>query len=111
MQTILLVEYDAISRYVTARRLRSYGYEVLPAKNSSEALKISDMWTASIALLCSDVKLPDLDGPELANRIQAERPDIAVLYMTGFPDVPGTLFKPFTDDQLKVAVANALHPN
>jgi len=107
--TILLVEDDAVSRYATARRLRNYGYQVLPARNSSEALDISRTWDGSIDLLCSDVRLPGVDGTELALRIKQERPLIGVLYITGCCEVAGALLKPFTDEQLKAAVAAALY--
>src|SRR4051812_24859584 len=101
MATILLVDDDTIYLYAVGRRLRNYGYEVLPAQHGLEALKISHTWNGLIDLLCTDVKLPNMHGESFCSQIQQERPDIAHLFITGYSDVPDALVKPFTDEQLK----------
>jgi two-component system, cell cycle sensor histidine kinase and response regulator CckA len=108
MTTILLVEDDEICRYATSRRLRGIGYTVLPARDAAEAIDISETWQGPIDLLCTDVRLPDLNGQELAVRIYNLRPHVATLYVTGYSDVADALLKPFTDHQLSAAIETAL---
>ena len=87
-EVILLVEDDAAVRQVAREALRSRGYRVLEAANAGDALLISDQRPpGEIALLLSDVVMPRVNGIDLAERIRAGRPDIRILFMTGYTDV------------------------
>ena len=68
--TILSVEDEEICRYATSRRL--------PARDAAEAIDISETWQGPIAFLCTDVRLPDLNGQELAGRIRNIRPHVVL---------------------------------
>jgi len=103
-----LVEDDAVCRYATSRRLRSEGHTVLAAKDAAEAIDISNTWQGKIDLLCTDIRLPGLNGPDLAARILKDRPQLATLYITGYPDATDALIKPFTEERLSAAVQTAL---
>lgn len=85
-ETILVVEDDEVVGNVAARMLRSDGYQVLTATNGEEALRVSEEHRDAIHLLLTDVVMPKISGPELAKRIQRLRPDLRILYMSGFMD-------------------------
>jgi DNA-binding NtrC family response regulator len=59
---------------------------VLHAANGSEALKIASAYEGAIQLLLSDVIMPNVGGVELAHRLSRPRPDMKVLFMSGYPD-------------------------
>ena len=82
--TILLVEDDAMVRAVTAALLEEIGYTVLIAKTPLDALSICEKKDTSIDLLLTDVVMPGMKGPELRDRINALRPGIKVLFMSGY---------------------------
>jgi two-component system cell cycle sensor histidine kinase/response regulator CckA len=85
-ETILLVEDDAGIRGLMRRTLEPYGYRVLESEDVSDALAIAAAHEHEIHLLLSDVIMPGLNGPDVAQRIVAHRPDIKILYVSGFPD-------------------------
>jgi signal transduction histidine kinase len=85
-ETILLVEDEAMVRRVTARLLRSQGYTVIEATNGEEALRVVEAHEDRIHLLLSDVIMPEMTGPALAHRLRARKPDIRVLYMSGYAE-------------------------
>ncbi len=110
-ETVLVVEDDAQVRAVTVRSLRSAGYVVLVASCGDEALAVSRREPGRIHLLVTDVVMPGLGGPAVAERITAERPGMRVLYVSGYTQkvfdedgelAPGVEFlaKPFTPDAL-----------
>jgi PAS domain S-box-containing protein len=105
-ETILLVEDDAAVRNVAQRILRSAGYAVLVAGNGAEALGVCKRHRGEIELVLTDVVMPDMSGRDLVELLIATRPEVAVLYASGYTDdaivqhgvlEPGTNFisKPF----------------
>lgn len=71
------------------------GYQVIEAKDGDEALKIAESFDGTIHLLLSDVVMPKIGGPELADRITATRPSMPVLFVTGYADdLPMQVKKP-----------------
>ena len=97
-------------RDLTRRCLEKRGYSVLQASSAEEALEVLARHSGRLDLLLTDVVMPGASGPELANRLTAERPDLHVLFVSGYPDdspasagvLNGTAFlqKPFTPDTL-----------
>ena len=82
--TILVVEDDAPLRNLTVRHLRSFGYRVLDAQDAASALAISGASNHSIDLLLTDVVLPKINGRALANLLLEKRPDLRVLFTSGY---------------------------
>ena len=102
--------------------LQRNGYIVLQAQNGAEALRVSQECTGSIHLLLTDTVMPEINGGELAERLVGLRPEIKVLYMSGYTDKviaqhgvldPGTNFleKPFTPNGLADKVREVLNTN
>jgi two-component system cell cycle sensor histidine kinase/response regulator CckA len=85
-ETILLVEDEEQVRAVARGILTRLGYEILDAADPNEALRLSAAHTGDIHLLLSDVVMPQMSGPILAEQVRALRPDIEVLYMSGYTD-------------------------
>ncbi|MFN8875579.1 MAG: response regulator [Gemmatimonadota bacterium] len=118
-ETILVVDDDDAVRSVIVRALRRAGYTVFAVTGPGEALALADAHRGGIDLLLTDVAMPDMDGPELARRLQLMRPGLEVLPMSGFaPDKTASrwkhadhvrlLRKPFTASRLLEAVREAL---
>jgi two-component system cell cycle sensor histidine kinase/response regulator CckA len=85
-ETILLVEDQGDVRDYVRDVLEAQGYTVLLAKEGAEALEIARTHAGRIHLLLTDVVMPGMSGRELAERLVGARPDVAVLYMSGYPD-------------------------
>jgi signal transduction histidine kinase len=83
-ETILLVEDDEQIRRVASVILKRAGYDVLIARNPGEALSVSEHHPTKVHLLLTDVVMPKLNGRQVAERIRAMRPDIRVLFMSGY---------------------------
>jgi PAS domain S-box-containing protein len=118
-ETILLVEDEPAIRELVCKILARYGYVVLEASDVNHALEIAERHPAPIHLLLSDIVMPDLSGPDLAQRIVRYRRDLRVLYMSGFSSRVGTgvgalspgvalLEKPFTPERLATSVRECL---
>ncbi|MBI4514067.1 MAG: response regulator, partial [Gemmatimonadetes bacterium] len=118
-ETILLVEDEAAVREVAARGLRERGYTVIEAASGEEALDLAQGHKGTIHLLLTDAVLPRIDGPEVYARLRARRPQVKVLYVSGYPDAaiieqgllrPGVRFlqKPFTPETLAWRVREVL---
>ena len=89
--TILLVEDEGAVRAATARILTHAGYKVIATESAAEAREVFDKSPSAIDLLLTDIVMPDMHGPELAEHLLATRPELPVLFMSGYSDVmPGT---------------------
>ncbi len=118
-ETILLVEDATALRGLTRRLLEDCGYKVLDTGDPAGALRIADEQQGLIPLMITDVVMPGLSGPALAEKLVAVRPETMVLYMSGYaadaiaqngvlgPD-HAFLEKPFTRDELVRKVREVL---
>jgi PAS domain S-box-containing protein len=118
-ETILLVEDAERVRAVVGDILDMHGYDVIEARHGAEAIALSDGHPGPIHLMLTDVVMPEMSGLELAQRLAPLRPDMKVLYMSGYTDVAivrhdvldsGRAFlpKPFTPDALAASVREIL---
>jgi PAS domain S-box-containing protein len=82
--TILLVDDDGTVRATIRRALLQAGFDVLDAAGGAEALVVSETHPENIDLLLTDVVMPDVSGRELAHRLRALRPELRVLYISGY---------------------------
>ncbi|OSQ39704.1 ATP-binding protein [Thalassospira mesophila] len=83
---ILLVEDEDAVRTFGARALRGKGYDVLEASNGDNALEVLENTDKTIDLVISDVVMPGLDGPSLVRILRAERPDLKVIFISGYAE-------------------------
>ncbi|HZQ81346.1 MAG TPA: PAS domain S-box protein [Gaiellaceae bacterium] len=111
VESILLVEDETVVRHLVAEILESSGYSVLQAGDGPSALELLRRHTGAIDLLVTDVVMPGMSGPEVANAVTSMRPGTQVLYISGYTDSaighhgvlePGIAFlqKPFSADDL-----------
>ncbi len=118
-ETILLVEDEEVVRDVASRILDHYGYTVLEARSGAQALRICEEHKGPIHLLVTDVVMPQMSGRQLAEQLAELRPQIKVLYVSGYTDnaivhhgvlEEGTAFlgKPFTPEALARKVREVL---
>jgi len=110
-ETVLVTEDVAAVRAVAKQMLERQGYTVLEAPDGEAAITLVEQYAEVIHLLLTDVVMPDVSGRELATRLQALRPHLKVLYMSGYTDDAivrhgileegiAYLQKPFTPDTL-----------
>jgi len=85
-ETVLLVEDSIQVRALTRRILTSYGYRVLEAADGPAAMEVSKRETARIHLMLTDVVMPGMNGSALASLLLESRPDMKVVYMSGYTD-------------------------
>jgi two-component system, cell cycle sensor histidine kinase and response regulator CckA len=106
-ETVLLVDDEPAVRAFVRRTLEDYGYRVLDVGTGDEALSLAQSYPGPIHLLLTDVLLPSLNGPQVAARLAPLRPEMRILYMTGYADTAvvdrgvvaagqALLVKPFT---------------
>jgi two-component system cell cycle sensor histidine kinase/response regulator CckA len=84
--TVLLVEDEPVVLRLARDLLAENGYRVLAASSGSDALSIARKETETIHMLITDVVMPEMSGPELADRMRKLRPGMRVLYMSGYTD-------------------------
>jgi PAS domain S-box-containing protein len=117
-ETVLLVDDEDTVRRIARRVLEADGYTVLTASDPNEALAIAARSPRAIQVLLTDVVMPGMSGPRLAAQLRLERPEIRVVYMSGYPDAitgshgvrdPGTIYlqKPFAPAELRAKVRQA----
>jgi signal transduction histidine kinase len=118
-ETLLLVEDEAAVRASVRRLLEWHGYTVLEARNGTEALKIYEARENEIDLVLTDILMPELGGHELVEQLRERRPDLRVVFMSGYaeraltsngsvPSGTGYLEKPFTVDTLMRRIREVL---
>jgi two-component system cell cycle sensor histidine kinase/response regulator CckA len=118
-ETVLLVEDEQAVREVARRILERHGYTVLVADSAPDAVRLCDEHSGTISLLITDVVMPQLSGGQLAQQALAKRPELKVLYVSGYTDgsieaqgglPPGVAFlqKPFTSELLASKVRSVL---
>jgi CheY-like chemotaxis protein len=106
-ETILLVDDEESLRAVVVDLLSQLGYHMLSAASGEEAIKVAQEYPDRIDLLLTDVVMDNLPGPELAELLLQSRPEMKVVFISGFADgsiapncalKPGTVLvqKPFT---------------
>ena len=82
----MLVEDEDAVRALVAQVLRTHGYTVLEAPTGEDAERMCREFPGGIALLVTDVVMPGMNGPALARQLQASRPSMRVLYMSGYTE-------------------------
>jgi CheY-like chemotaxis protein len=118
-KTILLVEDEDVVRGMVAEALQLCGYTVLIAGDGAAALDISEEFAGEIKLMLTDVVMPQMSGRQLTEKISLQRPNMKVLYMSGYTDdaivrhgvlEEGTAFigKPFSPDALVLKIGELL---
>jgi two-component system cell cycle sensor histidine kinase/response regulator CckA len=116
--TVLVVEDEASVRAGIRRLLQGEGYTVLEAENGATALQLLDEARNSIALVLTDLRMPVMDGRQLAAALARRRPSLPIVFMSGFtaqlmdlrlvsPHL-AFLAKPFRNDDLLAAVRHQL---
>lgn len=121
-ETILLVEDDKNVRKVARRILSGQGYTILEAANGDEALRVIREYQGHVHLMITDVVMPGMSGKELAEQFTGLRPDMKVIFISGYTDnaivhhgVLNTgihfLQKPFTAKTLIGKVREVLYPD
>ena len=119
MARILVVEDDDSVRDFTARALRAAGYSVDTACDGDAGFACVAENNGSFELVLSDIRMPVMDGIEMARRVAASYPGLPILLMTGYADqreraadlariVIDVLAKPFSLAELRSVVATAL---
>ncbi|MBA3646333.1 MAG: response regulator [Gemmatimonadaceae bacterium] len=118
--TVLLVEDEPAVRAAARRLLERNGYSVLEAAEGREALELLAGSSRIVDVVVTDVVMPGLSGPQLADRIREKLPNVPVVFISGYTDGKfqrgklrtgmSFLAKPFTEHGLTLAVRNALNP-
>ncbi len=118
-ETVLVVEDETAVRRMTVRALEGKGYTVLEADSPREAMRLAQEQGAAIALLLTDVMMPEMNGHALAATLRAAHPQLKHLFMSGYPmrdgegdgqmeDAAHFLAKPFTLAALTAKVREVL---
>ncbi|MFN4153415.1 MAG: ATP-binding protein [Paracoccaceae bacterium] len=117
---VLLVEDEAPVRAFASRALRLRGYTVLEAESAEDALRLLEDRTLEIDVFVTDVVMPGMDGPSWVKLAREARPDVRVVFMSGYAEdclseeqgrVPNSVFlaKPFSLNELAITVQGQLH--
>ncbi|PYN84224.1 MAG: hypothetical protein DMD87_28325 [Candidatus Rokuibacteriota bacterium] len=82
--TILVVDDEPVVLETVRDCLTAHGYQVLTAAGGEEAVQVAQAHQGAIALALVDVVMPGMSGPEVAQRLHGSRPDLKILFMSGF---------------------------
>jgi len=119
VETILLAEDEPAFRALVSELLEDRGYNLLQAPHGAAALEMAELYEDTIHLLITDVIMPEMNGAQLATKIKVKRPDLKVLFISGYTDdvlkrhgtdlegVP-LLSKPFTQMALAAKIREVL---
>jgi signal transduction histidine kinase/ActR/RegA family two-component response regulator len=116
-ETILLVEDDSSVRELVRDELRKLGYRVFEAKNGLDACLVGTQQMGALQLLLTDVVMPGMSGTELAQHLRVIKPDLKLLFISGYTDDVGIaagdpasayLQKPFTPEALAKTIRDLL---
>ena len=116
-ETILVVEDDPDILTLVQTILEGAGFEVLAASSVSKAKRVEAQFARTIHLLLSDVMMPDMCGPDLADALKHRRPAMRVMLMSGYADGAMLVLnhgwhfiqKPFLPTALLAGVTDLLH--
>ena len=121
METILVAEDQPDLRWMICQFLQELGYSVLEAKDGGDAVALAEQYKGKIDVLLTDIVMPHIRGSEVARQLSASRPNIKVIFMSGYTEGefgavsgenrgPGTtlLHKPFELDSLAVTIREVL---
>ena len=107
-ETILIVEDEPGVRGLVREMLKQRGYAVLEARDGINAQVVSKGYFGRIDLLLTDVVMPQKSGPEAAKELLEDRPEMKVLYMSGYPDHP--VFSQGPVDRAKLLLPKPFSP-
>ena len=116
-EVILVVEDDESVRRFASTVLARYGYHLLEAATPDRAISVSEEFEGRIDLVLTDIVMPRINGDELARLVKAQRPEVKLLYMSGYTELAKTLSsevqasllpKPFSPDTLLHSVRRVL---
>jgi CheY-like chemotaxis protein len=118
-ETVLLVEDEEALRGVGKQMLEMYGYTVLLAADGAAGLELAQNYQRPIQLLMTDVLMPKMSGIELAAQLSALRPELKILYTSGYNDtgislqtIAGARYlqKPYAMEELAHTLRDLLDP-
>lgn len=113
-ETILIVEDQAATAQITRILLESWGYRVIETHGAEEALSIFERNGDGVHLMLTDVIMPGMNGPQLARALQQRKPELRVVFMSGYPadqlNEPDATFlpKPFNPASLSRIIRKEL---
>ncbi|MBS0152042.1 MAG: response regulator [Nitrospira sp.] len=116
-ETVLLVEDDEAVRFLIRDELRKLGYRIVEARNGIEACLVATPYMKKLQLLLTDIVMPGMSGTELARHLRVIKPELSVLFISGYEDDVGVgagdtamayLQKPFTTEALAETVRHLL---
>ena len=121
-EKVLVIEDEGPVRQLLASLLTNAGYTVLVMDDAGQALRLSKSEVAGVDLLITDMVMPGISGPDVALQLAQVRPELKVLYVSGYtdhplitegqlPDKATWLQKPFTRGELLAKVRTALNTN
>lgn len=113
---VLVVDDDPAVCHVTGQMLEFHGFQVLYAENGEQALSLFDEYCDQVSILVADIVMPKMSGPQLAQLLRIQRPELPVLFVSGlvsyanFEGVMGgvMLKKPYSPSILAAKVREVL---
>jgi len=121
-ETILVVDDDNIIRNLVVDAIAPLGYKIIEAASGEDALRMSDLFHGTVDLVLTDVVMSGINGPTLVDALRKRRPEIKVVFMSGYPDAAmpdvktsghaRTLYiqKPLTPCRIAAVLRQALGP-